>query len=114
LNIKTKEMKRYGMVIKLKPDRIEEYKRLHAAVWPDVLKAITESNIKNYSIYLKDDLLFSYFEYTGTDYDNDMEKIAAKQATQEWWDVCKPCMIPIKTRGEGEWWANMQEVFHQD
>jgi L-rhamnose mutarotase len=107
-------MKRYGMVIKLKPDRIEEYKRLHAATWAKVLVAITESNIKNYSIYLKDDLLFSYFEYTGTAYDTDMEAMAEKEVIQNWWDVCKPCMLPIESREEGEWWANMEEIFHHD
>ena len=107
-------MRRYGMVIKLKPDRIEEYKRLHAAVWLEVLKAIAETNIKNYSIYLKEDLLFSYFEYTGTSYDTDMEKMAADPVIQKWWDVCKPCMLPLESREEGEWWANMEEVFHVD
>ena len=107
-------MRRYGMVIKLKPDRIEEYKRLHAAVWPEVLKAIAETNIKNYSIYLKEDLLFSYFEYTGTSYDTDMEKMAADPVIQKWWNVCKPCMLPLESREEGEWWANMEEVFYMD
>ena len=54
-------MKRYGQVIKVKPDKIEEYKKLHAAVWPEVKKMITECNIRNYSIYLKDRCLFSYY-----------------------------------------------------
>ena len=107
-------MKRYGMVIKLKPDRIDEYKRLHAATWAGILEAITVSNIKNYSIYLKDDLLFSYFEYTGNDYNEDMEAMAEKEVIQKWWDVCKPCMLPIQSREEGEWWANMEEIFHHD
>jgi L-rhamnose mutarotase len=107
-------MKRYGMVIRLKPERLEEYKRLHAAVWPEVLRKITECNIRNYSIYHKDDLLFSYFEYVGKDFDGDMAKMAADPITQKWWDVCKPCHDPLPTRGEGEWWANMDEVFHCD
>ncbi|UCE95037.1 MAG: L-rhamnose mutarotase, partial [Flavobacteriaceae bacterium] len=58
-------MKRYGMVIHVKPEKIDEYKKLHTAVWPDVLKTISDCNIRNYSIYLKDSTLFSYFEYTG-------------------------------------------------
>lgn len=107
-------MKRYGMVINLKPDRIEEYKLLHAAVWPDVLKKIAECNIRNYSIYLKEHTLFSYFEYVGTDYNADMERMAADQTIQKWWDVCKPCQEPLGSRYEGEWWANMEEVFHLD
>ena len=107
-------MERYGMVIKLKSHRIEEYKKLHAAVWPEVAKSISKSNIRNYSIYLKDETLFSYFEYEGNSYETDMEEMAADPVVQKWWDVCKPCMLPIETRQEGEWWANMEEVFHQD
>jgi len=107
-------MKRYGMVIDVKPEKIDEYKKLHAAVWPEVLKKIAECNIQNYSIYLKDNTLFSYFEYMGNDFDVDMANMAADPITQKWWDVCKPCQQPIETRKEGEWWANMDEVFHQD
>lgn len=107
-------MKRYGMVIGVNPKKIEEYKKLHAAVWPDVLKKITECNIRNYSIYLKNNTLFSYFEYVGSDFDADMAKMAADLTTQKWWDVCKPCQVPVNSREEGEWWANMEEVFHQD
>jgi len=102
------------MAIKVVPEKIEEYKRLHAAVWPDVLKKIKECNISNYSIYLKDDFLFSYFEYTGDDFAADMAKMAADPTTQRWWDVCKPCQSPLPTRKEGEWWADMEEVFHCD
>ncbi len=43
---------RYGSVIGLKPEKLEEYKELHANVWPGVLKKIKECNIRNYSIYL--------------------------------------------------------------
>jgi L-rhamnose mutarotase len=107
-------MKRYGMVIGIQPQKIEEYKELHAAVWPDVLKMIRACNIRNYSIYLKDNFLFSYFEYVGEDFDADMAKMAADPTTQKWWDVCKPCQQPLDSRKEGEWWASMEEVFHQD
>ena len=107
-------MKRYGMVINIRPEKIKEYKKLHASVWSEVQKKITECNIQNYSIYLKDNTLFSYFEYTGNDFDADMAKMAADPTTQKWWDVCKPCQQPIETCQEGEWWANMEEVFHQD
>ena len=108
------DMDRYGMVIGVNPEKIDEYKKLHAAVWPEVLKKISECNIRNYSIYLIDDTLFSYFEYIGSNFDADMSKMAADPTTQKWWDVCKPCQQPLKSRKEGEWWANMEEVFHQD
>jgi L-rhamnose mutarotase len=107
-------MKRYGSVIGVRPEKLEEYKKLHAAVWPDVLKMIRECNIRNYSIYYRDGLLFSYFEYTGNDYEGDMARMAADPMTQKWWDVCKPCQKPLDTRSEGEWWADTEEVFHTD
>jgi L-rhamnose mutarotase len=112
-------VKRYGHVIGLRPEKIEEYKRLHADVWPGVLKMITECNISNYSIYLGEleegkYYLFSYFEYTGDDFKADMAKMAADPTTKKWWTFCEPCQAPIPTRKEGEWWAGMEEVFHCD
>lgn len=107
-------MKRYGSVIHVKPEAIAEYKRHHAAVWPDILSMIRKCNIRNYSIYLKDDFLFAYFEYHGTDYQADMAIMAADPKTQEWWDVMMPMQQPLHTRKEGEWWAEMEEVFHMD
>jgi L-rhamnose mutarotase len=107
-------MKRYGSVIKVKPQALAEYKRYHAGVWPDVLDMIKKCNIRNYSIYLKDDFLFAYFEYHGTDYKADMAKMAADSRTQEWWAVMMPMQQPLETRKEGEWWAEMEEVFHTD
>src|SRR5579871_103043 len=107
-------MKRYGMLIKVKEDSIAMYKEYHAKVWPEVLATIRACNIKNYSIFLKDDLLFAYFEYHGTDYDADMKKMAADPKTQDWWKIMMPIQVPIDTRAEGEWWALMEEVFHTE
>jgi L-rhamnose mutarotase len=112
-------MKRYGWVIGLRPEKIAEYKRLHAAVWPDVLKMITACHIQNYSIYLRQledgrHYLFSYLEYAGSDFAGDMAKMAADPVTQEWWKHCQPCQIPLANRAAGEWWADMEEVFHCD
>ncbi len=107
-------MKRYGMAVKIKPENLDEYKRLHAEVWPDVLKMIGQCNIRNYSIFHHDGYLVGYFEYVGTDFDADMAKMAADPTTQKWWDLCKPCHQPLETRAEGEWWAEMEEVFHLD
>ena len=112
-------MKRYGSVIGLRADKLADYKKLHAAVWPDVLRMIAQCHIRNYSIYLRqlDDgrhYLFSYFEYTGADFAADMAKMAADPTTQKWWAVCKPCQQPLSNRAPDEWWADMQEVFHHD
>lgn len=112
-------MKRYGWVIRLQAEKVEEYKRLHANAWPGVLQMIKACNIQNYSIYLRqlDDgqfYLFSYLEYVGSDFAADMAKMAADTETQRWWDVCKPCQQPLTSRREGEWWSEMEEVFHLD
>jgi len=112
-------MKRYGSIIGVRDEKLAEYKKLHAAVWPDVLKMIKACNIRNYSIYLRKlpdgrHYLFSYFEYTGSDFVADMAKMAADPTTQKWWEVCIPCQQPLDDRAPGEWWAGMEEVFHQD
>jgi L-rhamnose mutarotase len=113
------KMERFGMVIGLREEKMEEYKKIHASAWPEVLTMIKECNIQNYSIYLRklDDgryYLFSYFEYTGNDFPSDMEKMAADPTTQKWWSICKPCQQPLENRSAGEWWSSMEEVFHCD
>lgn len=113
-HLSTKPVMRFGSVIKIKPEKLAQYKELHANPWPEVQEQITKSNIRNYSIYLKDDYLFGYFEYVGNDFEGDMKKMAEDSVTREWWKMTDPCQIPLETRKEGEWWASMEEVFHQD
>ncbi len=105
---------RMGGVIKAKPEKIDYYKELHAAPWPEINAMIKKCNIRNYSIYFKDGYLFSYYEYTGEDFDADMKKMAADPKTQEWWGECIPCLTPLETRKEDELWASMEEVYHLD
>ncbi len=107
-------MKRYGQVIRVKPEKEAYYKELHAAAWPEILDMIKQCNIRNYSIYLRDGYLFSYYEYTGGDYEADMAKMAADPMTQKWWAECMPCQQPVDSAKEGEWWGDMEEVFHLD
>ena len=107
-------MRRFGQMIRLKPDKSEEYIRLHSQIWPGVLSMLLACNIRNYTIFIKDNYLFAYFEYTGNDYDADMAKMAADPETQRWWNTVKPLMEPIETANPGEFWANMEEVFHLD
>ncbi len=109
-------MKRMGMVIGIKPERIAEYKRTHAAVWPEVLAKISDCNIRNYTIFLREpeNLLFGYFEYHGDDWAADAAKMAADPRTQDWWAIHEPMQAPLDTRKEGEWWAFAEEVFHHD
>lgn len=110
---------RYGSVIGLRPEKMAEYKKLHAAVWPEVAKAVRAANIRNYSIYLRklDDgnyYLFSYFEYVGQDFAGDMAKMAANPEVKRWWTLTDPCQKPLRDSRAGEWWSAMEEVFHQE
>lgn len=109
-------MKRMGSVLGIKPEGIEEYRKLHAAVWPAVLAKIADCNIRNYSIFLRqpENLLFAYFEYHGTDFAADSAKMAADPKTQEWWSINMPLQQPLESRKNGDWWADMDEIFHVD
>jgi L-rhamnose mutarotase len=107
-------MKRFGFVIRADPGQIERYKQYHRNVWPEVLAAIRRANIRNYSIFLKDDYLFGYYEYHGSDHAADTARVAADPKTQQWWSIMMPMQRPLDTRRTGEWWAEMEEVFHCD
>ncbi|MEN9936759.1 MAG: hypothetical protein RLZZ387_3338 [Chloroflexota bacterium] len=108
-------MRRFGQVIGVDPERIEEYKRYHAAIWPEIADAIHEAGIQNYSIFWKDSTLFAYFEYVGPDdeYEARMARLAEAPRMREWWDIMEPMQRPIATRSPGEWWAAMEQVFFQ-
>jgi len=110
-------LSRHASVIGLHAELIEKYKKLHADVWPEVLNQIKKSNIQNYSIYLRqlpdgEYYLFSYFEYTGDNFEADMAAMADDPVTQKWWDVCKPCQKPLPNANNDGWWSPMEEVFH--
>lgn len=112
-------MTRYGWMAELRPDKVEYYKNLHAHPWPAVLQRIKASNLRNYSIYLREIdgrfFLFSYFEYVGNNFEEDMRRIEEDPDTQRWWQETGPCQIPLKTPGRaGPVWAEMPEVFHVD
>ena len=105
---------RIASVIGLPPENVDEYERLHAAVWPGVIVRLKESNVTNYSIYRHGDVLFSYMEYVGDDLESDLAAIAADPVTQDWWKICVPLQRPMADRKEGEWWMELPEIFHLD
>jgi len=105
-------VQRHAAVIRLRPEKEAEYRALHAEVWPGVLDMLKRAHIGNYSIFLRDGLLFSYMEYTGDDYAADMAAIAADPTTRKWWTYTDPCQQPVDSAAQGEWWAPMEEVFH--
>ncbi len=107
-------MKRYGQIIKVKPEYLEKYKALHANPWPQINEKIKECKIQNYSIYYRDGFLFSYFEYVGDNFEEDMKRMSEDEWTQSWWKETDPCQEPVASAKEGEWWAGMEEVYHLD
>lgn len=107
-------MQRYARIVRLKPGQLEEYRRIHQAVWPGVLEQIRQCHIRNYSIFHRDGLLFAYFEYHGEDLAADMRRMAADPVTQQWWKVTDPMQEPVDTAAPGEWWVEAEEVFHVD
>ncbi len=125
-----REPVRMGMVVGIKPDKIEYYKELHANAWPEILKKIEDCHIRNYVIYLGEVrkgkwYLFSHFEYVGEDMAADFAKMGADPMTRKWWKETDPCQIPLPTRKkprkdkdgkvieEGEKiWHVMEEVFY--
>jgi L-rhamnose mutarotase len=103
---------RYAQIIRLRPEDEAEYIRYHAEVWPTVLQTIAECNIRNYSIFLRNGLLYAYFEYHGTDYTADMRRMAADSETQRWWSIMDPMQLPVADASPGERWSQLTEVFH--
>lgn len=107
-------MMRIAQAIGIPAENQAEYMRLHANVPEPVARMIHECNIRNYSIFILNETLFAYMEYIGDNYEADMAKMAADEATQRWWDVCKPLQRPLPERRDGEWWHDLDCCFHQD
>jgi L-rhamnose mutarotase len=109
-------MKRVGMTVGLRKERLDEYERIHVNIWPEIESAIREAGITNYSIFHLDGQLFGYFEYTGPDeeFEARMKKLAAAPRMREWWDITEPMQIARPGAKPGAWWSNMKLVFHQD
>lgn len=109
-------MKRHGFRLGLKPARLDEYRREHVKIWPEIAAAIDAAGIRNYSIYHHAGDLFAYYEYVGppAEYAARLAALAEAPRMREWWDLMEPMQVPHPRRKDGEWWAEMEEVFHQD
>lgn len=105
-------LQRYGIVTRLRPERRDDYLRLHAAVWPSVERVLLDANIRNFSIFLHGDLLFGYYEYTGEDHEADQARVAADPESQRWWALTDPCQESPTTPDSDSRWEPMVEVWH--
>lgn len=111
----TGEPERHAYVVRLRSDKKEEYLRLHADAWPRVLELMSKHGIRNYSIFLTGDLLFSYFEYAGADFEGDMTDLGAHPESQEWARLTDACQEPLDDSGGLQGlWVPAAEVFHLD
>jgi L-rhamnose mutarotase len=84
-------VRRVAQVIRLRPEKADEYRELHRSVPEPVLAQLRRRHIANYSIHLLGDRLFSYFEYHGEDLAADLALMAEDPATQKWWELTAPC-----------------------
>lgn len=103
-----------GMVIKLKPEKMELYKELHSDQNSGLRDLTLKYHLRNFTIFLRqlddgDYYLFGTYEYTGENYQEDMAKLAAEPRNIEWLSVTDYCQIPLK--GE-KGWAQMEQVYY--
>jgi L-rhamnose mutarotase len=99
----------------IRPDKIAEYKELHADSKPGVRDLLNKYHMHNFSIFLHKIegrwYEFGYYEYTGNDFEADMAKLAVEPLNIEWLKVCDPMQIPLK--GEKSW-AVMEQVYYNE
>jgi len=109
----SKNILRYGSLIKVKKEFEERYIILHKHTFPGVLDRLYKCNIRNYSIFLLDGVLFSHFEYIGSDFEGDMA-LMGDEVTKEWWKLTDPMQEPFENRKEEEWWASAELLYQMD
>ena len=106
-------MQRVCFLLKVKPERLEEYKLRHAAVWPEMLEALRETGWRNYSLYLRDDgLLVGYVETP--DFAAARKGMAEREVNARWQRERGPFFEALEGRRPDEGMLPLEEVFHLD
>lgn len=107
-------MKRVGFLLKVKPDKIEEYKAHHKVVWPEMLDALRETGWHNYSLFMREDgLLFGYFEAEES-FDKSLEGMAGREINKRWQDFMAPYFENLGGAHADESMQELVQVFHLD
>jgi len=105
-------VKRVGMVVGIREDKIAEYKQLHADSNPGVRDLLTKYHMHNVSIYLQQIdgkwYEFGYYEYTGRDFDGDMARLDKEPRNIEWLKVCDPMQLPLPG---AKGWTKMDRAY---
>jgi L-rhamnose mutarotase len=104
-------MERVGFVMRLLPGQEVEYRRRHAAVWPEMLDALRAAGAHNYSIYLRGDDLFGYLEVE--DLERFQRDMAASEVNARWQHDMSPLIDPLTDPATG-FHRRLDEVFHLD
>ncbi len=107
-------IKRVGFLLKVKQDRLEEYKLHHENVWPEMLDALRHNGWRNYSLFArKDGLLFGYFE-AEDDFAASLEGMSKEEANLRWQEFMAAYFeIPEGARPD-QMMLELEEVFHTD
>ena len=107
-------MKRVGFILKVKPDRLDEYRRHHQAVWPEMLQALREAGWHNYSLFVREDgLLFGYFE-TPESLQAAQAAMAEREVNTRWQEFMAPYFEALDGLHPDEGLVDLEEVFHLD
>jgi L-rhamnose mutarotase len=104
-------MERVCFLLKVRPERLEEYKRRHAAVWPEMLQALRETGWHNYSLFLRDDgLLVGYFETP--DLQAALDGMAAREVNGRWQAEMAPFFEGLDGQRPDEGFLRLEQVFY--
>ena len=100
---------RRGFVLRVKPDRIDEYVDAHRDVWPEMLEALRAAGIRNYTIFRAGNEMFGYFE--SEDLTRAEEYLAAQDVSTRWQDAMAE-LLDERVPDEGP--PPLEEVFRLD
>ena len=107
-------VRRFGMAARLVPEKREEYLELHREVWPHVEAMNRHHGIRNFTIFVIEDVIFGYYEYVGDDFEADQARMAEDEVMQRWWALTAPCQLPFTADSTSPNWQLLDEVSHQD
>ncbi|GAA3802318.1 L-rhamnose mutarotase [Sphaerisporangium flaviroseum] len=106
-------MKRVCFLLKVRAERLEEYRRRHDAVWPEMLDALRATGWHNYSLFLRGDgLLVGYLETP--DFDAALAAMAETDVNARWQAEMAPFFEDLDGRRPDEGMFTLDEVFHLD
>jgi len=106
-------MKRVGFLLQVKKDKLDDYKKHHEAVWPEMLDALRRHGWHNYSLFLRDDgLLFGYFE-AAESFQASLDGMAGEEINLKWQEFMGPYFEALEGRPD-EAMIELEEVFHLD